>query len=495
MKSVTFKAMAGLTGGVLGWAIMEPSAPTNLADPAWNAWQIRFLLVVSALISLGVCAVSGWQKGSWAHVIRQSILGIVLGSIGGTLGVAVGDHLANGLMPGFNPELASTAIVAAIAWRTLALAPIGLFVGLGIGAAGLSVSRTIQGAIGGLFAGILSGLTFDIIGASLGHIILMSMGKNSGEVGGPSRAEFAALLGLGIGLFIGVAERIMRSAWVRLNLGRNEGKEWVIDRPQMSLGRAENADIPLRGDNLVAPTHAYIVKHGPAYMLADAGSQSGTFLNGQRISQAPLTHGDWIQIGGFALQFLMKAGAAPVRGPEMRQIAMPVGGYAPVGPGYPGMPQQQAPMQGNPFQGNPYQGIQNPSQQFPGSMPTQMQSGPVPSQSMPTQAISNPANPQASSSTYRFRLVTLDGAAAGQAFSVERAIEIGREVASGISVSQDPKASRVHARLSPGASGILVQDANSTNGTFINDQRVASQEARPGDILRIGSTNFRVESV
>jgi len=54
--------------------------------------------------------------------------------------------------------------------------------------------------------------------------------------------------------------------------------------------------------------------------------------------------------------------------------------------------------------------------------------------------------------------------------------------------------SRVHCRLSTDASGDLsVEDLDSTNGTFVNDQRVSGRAAlSPGDRLRVGRVELSV---
>jgi pSer/pThr/pTyr-binding forkhead associated (FHA) protein len=53
--------------------------------------------------------------------------------------------------------------------------------------------------------------------------------------------------------------------------------------------------------------------------------------------------------------------------------------------------------------------------------------------------------------------------------------------------------SRVHCRLSTDASGDLsVEDLDSTNGTFVNDQRVRRAMLNAGDRLRIGRVELAV---
>jgi predicted component of type VI protein secretion system len=61
---------------------------------------------------------------------------------------------------------------------------------------------------------------------------------------------------------------------------------------------------------------------------------------------------------------------------------------------------------------------------------------------------------------------------------------------------QDPQASSHHAEIRPEGSGYSIIDRGSTNGTFINEQRIAPQMPRilnAGDRIRIGSTVFTYE--
>jgi pSer/pThr/pTyr-binding forkhead associated (FHA) protein len=65
----------------------------------------------------------------------------------------------------------------------------------------------------------------------------------------------------------------------------------------------------------------------------------------------------------------------------------------------------------------------------------------------------------------------------------------GRECEVRLSGRAEPVVSRVHAELTVGASGALaVQDAGSTNGTFLNDERVTSAvPVRLGDRIALGA--------
>ena len=57
-----------------------------------------------------------------------------------------------------------------------------------------------------------------------------------------------------------------------------------------------------------------------------------------------------------------------------------------------------------------------------------------------------------------------------------------------------PLVSRLHCRLTAGDSTVDVIDLDSTNGTYINDQRVKSGCIKSGDRLRVGRVEFSVEN-
>ena len=57
----------------------------------------------------------------------------------------------------------------------------------------------------------------------------------------------------------------------------------------------------------------------------------------------------------------------------------------------------------------------------------------------------------------------------------------------------DTYASQVHARIFQGGEGFFVEDLGSTNGTFLNDQKVTSPAPLTlGDRLKIGGTELEV---
>src|SRR3954463_9954116 len=87
------------------------------------------------------------------------------------------------------------------------------------------------------------------------------------------------------------------------------------------------------------------------------------------------------------------------------------------------------------------------------------------------------------------------GNATGQDIQLEQELVIGRSTPGTGSLGGDSEISRVHARVYRDASGqLMVEDLGSTNGTFVNGNRISSPTPlRPGDQLRVGQTTLGVE--
>jgi len=91
-------------------------------------------------------------------------------------------------------------------------------------------------------------------------------------------------------------------AQLRVTSGADQGKQFVIDQPVKTIGRASENDIRIL-DPGVSRHHAEIRAQEEGYLLVDLGSTNGTLVNGENIQSRKLRPGDVIQVGTTIMEF------------------------------------------------------------------------------------------------------------------------------------------------------------------------------------------------
>ena len=93
-------------------------------------------------------------------------------------------------------------------------------------------------------------------------------------------------------------------------------------------------------------------------------------------------------------------------------------------------------------------------------------------------------------------LEIVEGPEAGRTVTVENeAVELGREDGIGVQLAQDELVSRRHARLTPTTDGVIVEDLQSRNGTFVDgDEIFGRARLAPGGQLLVGVTLFELRA-
>jgi FHA domain len=82
----------------------------------------------------------------------------------------------------------------------------------------------------------------------------------------------------------------------------------------------------------------------------------------------------------------------------------------------------------------------------------------------------------------------------GQRFDLIGGLSIGRSKDADVQID-DRYASGIHARLFNRDQRVYVEDMSSTNGTLLNDATLKGEaELLDGDVIRIGDTEFRLET-
>jgi hypothetical protein len=245
-------------------------------------------MFVAAAIGLmdGLLNASGMQR-----LVRVLLCGLI-GLAGGALGGLLGGGLYGAL---------GLAVMMLIGWMcvgTLVGASIGVFDvlrGLSTGDLSGPIKKTLNGIYGGLLGGFVGGVPFTLMNMS-------PWLKEKLPHGG--LAASLVLLGICIGLMVGLAQIILKQAWLRVEEGFRPGRELLLTKEETTVGRAEGSDLILLADNTIAKRHATITKKNNRYFLEHAAEDGETLLNDEPIYKpTALKDGDLIRVGRSLIRF------------------------------------------------------------------------------------------------------------------------------------------------------------------------------------------------
>lgn len=298
-----FVYYCALCGGCMAYAGWFFGRLLPLEHPIPLAALKGFFL--GAMVAFGLGVVDGLCNVALHQILWIALRAVVAafaGALGGLAGGAVGQALYGALVGKF----LIAPVVLMLSWITT-----GLLIGVGVGVYDL-LARMIyeeesRGAVRKLIHSVLGGTVGGILGGVLYLLMLLVwnflFGEQAETFWSPSAWGFV-VLGMCIGLLIGVAQVILKEAWIRVESGFRSGRELILSKNVLTIGRAESCDIGLFGDSTVEKLHARLIQRGSAYFIEDAGTPAGTFVNGRRITGAtPLHNGDAIGVGKCVLRF------------------------------------------------------------------------------------------------------------------------------------------------------------------------------------------------
>jgi ABC-type multidrug transport system ATPase subunit/pSer/pThr/pTyr-binding forkhead associated (FHA) protein len=236
-----------------------------------------------------------------------------------------------------------------------------------------------------------------------------------------------------------------------------------------SLGRDPQGDLVLQ-DARVSWRHATVRWDGQGWVVEDHGSTNGTFVQGQRIQQAPLMPGAVVNLGN------------ATDGPRLTLSA----------PAHLPQQHQQAPQHQQQYQQHVPHPQHAPQQQYPQQAayqgPAPAMTGPPPG--MPPQQPAMPAHGQPSQQPGGER-----GATSLHQLAVGQVTRIGRALENELVVS-DLQVSRFHAEFLAHADGRFeIHDLGSHNGTYVSGQQLPKNGRRyigQNDTVGIGHSTFRL---
>lgn len=262
-----------------------------------------------------------------------------------------------------------------------------------------------------------------------------------------------------------------------------DGREYQVGAA-LVIGRDASADVVVPG-NEVSRRHAQIVATEQGFVLVDT-STNGSFVNGHRIEgSCVLQRADVIRIGADEFRFYAEATPPPVT-PALE----PAKAAAPPAPApAPPMPAPPAPEP------------QAPAAAAPGEAPTGAQQrlfntmfgvGGVPEAGTPP---SGPVTPISVVDAPIASLLVRSGSLKGKRLTVRTpVVNIGRADYNDL-VIPEPSVSASHAKLQRREGIWVLSDLGSTNGTFVDGERVTEETPLgPGAAIRFGEVTTLFES-
>ena len=231
-----------------------------------------------------------------------------------------------------------------------------------------------------------------------------------------------------------------------------DGREYVITGASLVFGREAGCDVVVPGKD-VSRRHAEIVQTPKGYLLVDT-STNGTFVNEERVEgQRILARTDVIRLGDEQFRFYAEAAAATTTPPPP--------------PGPAASPPQAAPPPGA------SERLRNTVHGLEAYVPP---------------------SPRAATGGSLASFLVRSGGLAGQRLSVKTpVVNIGRADYNDL-VVPDPSVSTSHAKLQRREGVWVLVDLDSTNGTFVDGERVKGEAPlAPGATVRLGDVQLIFE--
>jgi pSer/pThr/pTyr-binding forkhead associated (FHA) protein len=208
-----------------------------------------------------------------------------------------------------------------------------------------------------------------------------------------------------------------------------EGIEFVLEKANVTLGRATINEIVLLHDSKVSRHHARIDKKETGLTIVDLGSTNGTYVNGKRVGSSTLVPGDVIKLGDTVFRF--ESGL-----PQIEPDVIPL----------------------------------DSEEDLEKTLCRTTFSMTLKDTEIPRFAVHTPDK-------------TWEVSMAGEALS------IGRHPQSDIVLDQ-PMVSRHHARIEKRGEAFIIRDLGSTNGTFVGGRRTDERALQDCDAIVIGNARL-----
>ncbi len=294
LLTLMWLSLGGIAGGLLAWLSWQ-IMPSDLDSFASN---LLAAFTIGAFVAFAIIMTDALQSGTFSKVgkalliglpsaiVISLIMGLIANAIYGAMVESLYERLVNqGLSP--NQDAFWTAFAnqnhlnRGLAWML-----IGLGAGLAVGISSLAWKRILVAGAGGLVGGFLGGFLFDFF-----------TGEAAAQVVG------LIVTGLAVGVGIGLMEQATKTSWLEIVQGGMAGKQFILFKPQITLGSSPAADVTLIKDPAIPGVAARISRRGSSVTITSLEPQNPISVNGQAAQTIRLEEGAVIGLGATRVRY------------------------------------------------------------------------------------------------------------------------------------------------------------------------------------------------
>jgi len=287
---VIFFGLTGIIAGVVAWPFSEALIHYQASFPSLMVYNIT----IGVAVGLFMGAVFGTSEGiismSRAKARGGIIAGLIIGTAGGLAGFMAGQYVMLSLGTSFFNSTGAFQRYGVPLSRAVGWAVFGVFIGVAEGIRSLSGAKVRNGVIGGFCGGLVGGLAVEYMRVFAPRNIY-------------ARLIGLAALGFCIGVFYGFIEIRLAKASLLLLSGKLKGREFPLTQRFTRVGGSDKTEVGIVGYKGVDDVHVEIRKEKGEFVLTDAGSKTGTFVNDEKVKKTILNEGDVIRTGDASFQF------------------------------------------------------------------------------------------------------------------------------------------------------------------------------------------------
>lgn len=294
LLTLLWMTLAGIGGGFATWVLWQ-ILPTPDDSTAAN---LQTSVSIALAIGLVLVAVDSGLSRSWPKVGKAFAIAVPVGIVSALVFGAIANMMYSSMVEataqrimdaGF--DMSTEAFWTEFASqnhlnRGLAWALIGLATGLTVGVTSLAWKRILVTGAGGLVGGFLGGFLFDFF-----------QGEAEAQIVG------LAVTGLSVGVSIGLMEQVTKSSWLEITHGGMAGKQFILYKPEVSIGSSPTADVTLIKDPAIPQIAATLLRRGSQMVITSADPQRPISVDGVAVLKGTISDGASISLGATTVRF------------------------------------------------------------------------------------------------------------------------------------------------------------------------------------------------